>query len=141
MAKYKAIKVNGAKHDYHRWFMEQTLGRKLSSDEVVHHVNENKLDNDIGNLQIMTRSEHAKLHSKPPYFPEGIYDNLREKFTGRPALNRKLTEDDVKFIKEHYVPRSAEYGSRALGRKYGVPHQTILRIINGEYYVNFNHQD
>ena len=30
---------------------------------VVHHVNSNPLDNAIGNLAIMTQSEHARLHA------------------------------------------------------------------------------
>lgn len=46
----------------HRVLMEQYLGRKLGSEEMVHHINENKKDNRISNLQILTRSEHAKLH-------------------------------------------------------------------------------
>lgn len=28
MAKYKAIKVDGVKHDYHRWLMEQKIRKK-----------------------------------------------------------------------------------------------------------------
>lgn len=46
----------------HRYIMEQYLGRKLKENEVVHHKDENKLNNDISNLEVMTRSEHSKLH-------------------------------------------------------------------------------
>lgn len=46
----------------HRLVMERHLGRFLSDDEVVHHVNENPSDNRIDNLQVMTQSEHAALH-------------------------------------------------------------------------------
>jgi len=46
----------------HRYMMEQFLGRKLLSSEIVHHINNNKLDNRIENLQIMTKSEHNILH-------------------------------------------------------------------------------
>ena len=42
--------------------MEQHLGRKLRTDEVVHHINRNRKDNRLNNLQLMTRSEHSKLH-------------------------------------------------------------------------------
>lgn len=46
----------------HRYVMEQFIGRKLLSSEIVHHINSNKLDNRIENLIIMTKSEHNILH-------------------------------------------------------------------------------
>lgn len=131
---YKAIVVDGKKHDYHRWLMEQEIGRKLDFNEIVHHSNEDKLDNDPSNLKLMSRSEHAKLHSKPPYFPEWVRELNRERMLGNKPLTRKLSDDDAKYIKEHYVPRDKEFGTRGLARKYGVCHQTIMKIVNGERY-------
>lgn len=46
----------------HRLAMEQYLGRYLTDDEIVHHVDGNKNNNDISNLQVMTRAEHMRLH-------------------------------------------------------------------------------
>ena len=45
-----------------RYVMEKHLGRKLTGDEVVHHINEDKGDNRIDNLQVMTRAEHLIHH-------------------------------------------------------------------------------
>ena len=56
---------NKIKHGYvllHRVLLENHLGRLLNSNEIVHHVNENKRDNSIENLQIMNSSQHARLH-------------------------------------------------------------------------------
>lgn len=47
----------------HRAVAEKMLGRKLRSDEVVHHLNHDKLDNRPENLQVMSRAEHVKAHA------------------------------------------------------------------------------
>lgn len=48
----------------HRKVMEDYLGRKLTSEEVVHHINENKMDNRIENLEVMLRGKHSSYHRK-----------------------------------------------------------------------------
>lgn len=47
-----------------RLVMEEHLGRYLSRDEHVHHLNEIRDDDRIENLVIMTRSEHIGLHHR-----------------------------------------------------------------------------
>jgi hypothetical protein len=46
----------------HRVVAEQMLGRPLKRNEIVHHIDGNKHNNDPSNLQVMTQSEHMKAH-------------------------------------------------------------------------------
>ena len=56
----------GGKLLIHRDIMAKALGRKLDSDEIVHHINGNKTDNRRENLQVVTKAEHIRLHPEIP---------------------------------------------------------------------------
>lgn len=49
---YKVISVNGKAIRENRHVMQEFLGRTLEPWETVHHIDGNKLNNDISNLQL-----------------------------------------------------------------------------------------
>ena len=49
----------------HRRVMEKKLARRLVKGEIVHHINGDKLDNGVENLELTTPKEHFKTHVVP----------------------------------------------------------------------------
>ena len=48
----------------HTVLMEISIGRYLSENEVVHHRDGNRENNNINNLELMTAKEHQSMHMK-----------------------------------------------------------------------------
>lgn len=59
---YKLIHVDGRKLAEHRYIMERHLGRRLDKKEIVHHIDGNPRNNSINNLEVLSMSDHMKLH-------------------------------------------------------------------------------
>lgn len=49
----------------HRIVLEDKLGRSLKDNEVVHHIDGKKTNNDPSNLEVLDRAEHGRVHLKP----------------------------------------------------------------------------
>jgi hypothetical protein len=90
---YKGVKIKNHPNanscgciPLHRLIMEKHLGRLLTKQEVVHHIDGNIYNNNINNLALCNNnSEHMKLH-KGDKRPDPFTKRLEEK----KQLNKKL---------------------------------------------------
>lgn len=54
---YRVLSFNNVRIMEHRYVMEQALGRPLWPDENVHHINGDRLDNRLENLELWSTSQ------------------------------------------------------------------------------------
>jgi hypothetical protein len=87
----------------------------------VDHLDCNKLNNHYTNLEWVTNKENRD---------RAIRNGLMK--VGTEYKHTKLTEDDVKWIREHYIPKHPEFGNGPLSRKFGVGSAQISRIVNNK---------
>lgn len=132
---YKAVKVNGKKYDLHRLIAERKLGRSLKPNEVVHHIDGNKYNNDPDNLCVMSRSEHAKLHLTGRPIPEEQRRKLSEYMTGKPRYScRKLNREQVFKILQ-LIDKGIP--SRKIAKRLKVSRSQVTNIYYGKTYQDW----
>ena len=95
-------------------FVKQPVGK-----DFVNHIDGNKSNNSVDNLEWCTRSENMK-HA----YGHGLKSSKGMK-NGRSILS----EEDIKYIRSNYIPRDNNFGSKVLASKFGVAHQTISAVI------------
>lgn len=82
----------------HRLVMSEYIGRPLLDSEDVHHKDKDKSNNDISNLELMTKSEHTKYHE---YNEKEKHKGNKRKECKYPGCN-EMTNSKMQLCNKHY---------------------------------------
>jgi hypothetical protein len=151
-SRYKKLTVDGRTVLEHRHVMELAIGRPLSRAEVVHHKSEDRYDNRLENLQVMSHQEHAAHHNqKHPLaktcpvcgssFVPAPTKRQRKVTCSRTCFRAwaqthtggvKLTREAAEEIRARYL--AGETNKTRLAEAYGVSRSTISLIVRGRVW-------
>ena len=130
----KALSKNGEVKQFavHRLVAKAFIDNPEEKEEV-NHIDGNKLNNTVENLEWCTRSENMKHahENKLQHYSSYVQLCHRQKCG-------KFTEED---IEEVFRLRSEGLTHRQIAEKYGTSHTTIGSILNGESYKTLDISD
>lgn len=132
----------------HRLNAEKMLGRRLTAEEDVHHLDEDKTNNHPDNLLVLEKGQHAKLHGfldkyylvpKPGTVLNKLFSREEfclscglvlekrstDKFCSQECFHKSLSKLPENFTKESFEKDIWEKPSSKLAEEYGVSGRTI----------------
>lgn len=99
----------------------------LEGKPQINHIDGDKTNNRVENLVWVTGSENMNHAYKI---------GLAKVPRGANHHNAKLTTDDVRYIRSHYLKGDNEFGAEALARKFAVSSSSIRDVVRYETYID-----
>lgn len=94
---------------------------------IVHHRDGNRKNNRLENLEWATHIENQQY---------SIQMGTKKYLSGHENPNAKLTPEQVRYIRKHYIKGHPEFNANALAIKFNVGQTTIYSVIHYKTYKN-----
>lgn len=117
---YQMYSIDGKQYYYHRFIAEKYIPNP-ENKPCVNHINGNKSDNRIENLEWVTYLENNNHAKQNKLWGKNIVDK------------RKLTNELADEIRKKYVPK--KYTIKKLAEEYRVDYRTMWDIVNYKSYI------
>lgn len=128
------IIVDGITISYPRYLYEKHHKCTISDDYDVDHIDENHDNNDISNLQLLTKIENVKKTARiiisQPLGP--MPEERKEKYRGANNGQAKFTVEQIVEIRKNKFP--PPWRVRELCVEYKCTRKTIENILNNKSY-------
>lgn len=113
-SEYERVFKDGRIRPKHRVVVEEHIGRKLESNECIHHINFEKKDNRIENLHVFNdRAAHRRAHMSIETIGKQLYDHGLIGFDRDEGVY-ELTDKALGILRNDKAVRSHEEGLYAV---------------------------
>lgn len=109
--------------------MEQHLGRKLSRKEHVHHIDGNRKNNLLSNLQVLSSTDHSRIHNCWDW-----HEGKLRKFCN--VCDNPMEEDIANIARRPARCRSCQQKWRATRRKVSITIDVEVEALIGALRIH-----
>lgn len=131
---YKVVcfRRNGKKENFrvHRLIGEAFIDNQ-DNKPFINHIDGDKSNNDISNLEWCTAKENAN-HAYEFGLKEASNPNKNGLKQGSKHHNSKLTEKEVKFMRENSRKNGGSFKNAELAKLFGITKANVSHIVNGK---------
>jgi len=131
--RFKVLRGQAAVHKHiliHKLVAALFLPDKSEKQSFVLHLDYNKQNNRVDNLQWATQKELVEHHKKNPAVMRGHLRTVERK--RQQGKGQKLTAAKVQFLKKKLLDPNLNTRLKILARQFGVSEMTLSRIRTGE---------
>ena len=137
---YHSVGIRRKTHMVHR-LVAQAFVPNPDSKPFVNHIDGNKLNNHVSNLEwctVQENNQHARetgLHKQAV----GHKIQYQSKASKAKALanlkdKSKLSPEQVRYVRQVFRPRTKDFSATALAKEFGTSVAAMCKIVKGETY-------